>query len=47
MIRKMGGAIVLDLNHKAIRHLRSDLDHDEMVSLLLDEESDDLAVDRP
>jgi hypothetical protein len=44
MIRKMGGAMVLDLNHKAIRHLRSDLDHEEMVSLLLDEEAEDLAV---
>ncbi|HEX2148568.1 MAG TPA: hypothetical protein VHI31_00115 [Actinomycetota bacterium] len=44
MIRKMGGAMVLDLNHKAIRHLRSDLDHEEMVSLLLDEEGEDLAV---
>ncbi len=44
MLRKMGGAIVLDLNHKAIRHLRSDLAHEEMVSLLLDEESEDLAV---
>lgn len=45
IIRKVGGAIVLDLNHKAIRHLRSDLDHEEMVSLLLDEEqAEDLAV---
>lgn len=38
MIRKVGGALVLDLNHKAIRHLREDLGHDQMVSLLLDEE---------
>lgn len=44
MIRKTGGALVLDLNHKAIRHLRSDLDHEQMVSLLLDEEAEDLAV---
>lgn len=44
LLRKMSGAIVLDLNHKAIRHLRSDLDHDEMVSLLLDQESEDAAV---
>lgn len=45
MIRKTGGTMVLDLNHKAIRHLRSDLDHEEMVSLLLDEEQpEDLAV---
>ena len=36
LLRRMGGAMVLDLDHKAIRHLRSDLDHDEMVSLLLD-----------
>lgn len=40
MIRRTGGAMVLDLNHKAIRHLRSDLDHEEMVSLLLDQEED-------
>lgn len=38
MTRKVGGALVLDLNHKAIRHLRVDLGHDQMVSLLLDEE---------
>ena len=44
MIRKVGGAIALDLNHKAIRHLRSDLEHEQMVSLLLDEEAEDLAV---
>ncbi len=44
LLRKMGGAVVLDLNHKAIRHLRSDLDHGEMVSLLLDQESEDTAV---
>ncbi|CAN5826422.1 hypothetical protein BH23ACT12_BH23ACT12_00990 [soil metagenome] len=44
IIRKVGGALVLDLNHKAIRHLRSDLDHEQMVSLLLDEEAEDLAV---
>jgi len=40
MLRRMGAAAVLDLNHKAIRHLRSDLDHDEMVSLLLDQEEE-------
>ncbi|HEX2054550.1 MAG TPA: hypothetical protein VHJ78_12600 [Actinomycetota bacterium] len=40
MIRRMGSALVLDLNHKAIRHLRSDLDHEEMVSLLLDHEDE-------
>lgn len=44
MIRKMGPALVLDLNHKAIRHLRSDLDHEQMVSLLLDAESEEFAV---
>jgi hypothetical protein len=44
MIRKMGGAVALDLNHKAIRHLRSDLEHEQMVSLLLDDEAEDLAV---
>lgn len=44
MIRKVGGALVLDLNHKAIRHLRSDLDHEQMVTLLLDEDAEDLAV---
>ena len=46
LLRKVGSAIVLDLNHKAIRHLRADLQHDQMVSLLLDEEEafDDIAV---
>lgn len=40
MIRRTGAALVLDLNHKAIRHLRSDLDHDQMVSLLLEGEDE-------
>jgi hypothetical protein len=46
LLRKVGSAAVLDLNHKAIRHLRADLEHDQMVSLLLDEEEafDDIAV---
>ena len=46
LLRRMGGAMVLDLNHKAIRHLRSDLDHDEMVSLLLDHEDEAMAEEQ-
>jgi hypothetical protein len=47
LFRKVGSAIVLDLNHRAIRHLRGDLEHDKMVSLLLDDEEesiDEIAV---
>lgn len=44
MIRKVSGAMVLDLNHKAIRHLRSDLDHEQLVSLLLDEEAEEAVI---
>lgn len=38
MLRRSGRALVLDLNHKAIRHLRPGLAHDRMVSLLLDQD---------
>ncbi len=40
IVRWMRTPTVLDLNHKAIRHLRRDLDHAQMVSLLLDQEED-------